>query len=262
MNCYDTNTIETNYKNINVLNKYYINEGIFPVAERFVEHYRINGTQKIISLKYNAITYNLFTTMYFIDEYTFNSHNDFKKMMNLQSGNFYLQAAYDNLYQLLYFMTFSNNKNELLFKDDHKRYQVEASFRIIDFIKNNRENIIVKELKKLYKSKMATIRKSNNYVKHNGQLEDYEKNTAEAYEVEFNQDDILQGIRKAKYNLENNINPMVSKVPKGKKIDLIELSHQIYLVVDDLLQILDKTMEIYIDDSYREMVRITNNVYL
>lgn len=200
--------------------------------------------------------------MYFIDEYTCNSHNDFKKMINLQSGNFYLQAAYDNIYQLLYFMTFSNSKNELLFKDDHKRYQVEESFRIIDFIKKHKENIIVKELNELYKNKMVIIRKSNNYVKHNGQLEDYDKNTAEAYEVEIDEADILQSISLAKYNLENNINPIVSKVPKGKKIDLNKLSHNIYLIVGDLLQILDKIMETYIDDTYREMIRITNNVYL
>ncbi|MCC3756514.1 hypothetical protein [Staphylococcus capitis] len=90
MNYYNTNTIEINYKNIKVLNKYYIDEVIFPVAERFVEKYKVNGTQKIISLKYNAVSFNLFTTMFFIGEYTFNSHNDFKKMMNLQSGNFYL----------------------------------------------------------------------------------------------------------------------------------------------------------------------------
>ncbi len=52
------------------------------------------------------------------------------------------------------------------------------------------------------------------------------------------------------------------KVPKGKKIDLNKLSHNIYLIVDDLLQILDKIIETYIDDTYREMIRITNNVYL
>ncbi|WP_428701043.1 hypothetical protein [Staphylococcus coagulans] len=109
---------------------------------------------------------------------------------------------------------------------------------------------------------MVIIRKSNNYVKHNGQLEDYDKNTAEAYEVEIDEADILQSISLAKYNLENNINPIVSKVPKGKKIDLNKLSHNIYLIVGDLLQILDKIMETYIDDTYREMIRITNNVYL
>ncbi|MFQ3803029.1 hypothetical protein AAA451_01860 [Staphylococcus equorum] len=256
MNYYDLNSLGLNYKNINVINKYYVEDTFFAVAEQFVEPYKITATQKILSIKYSSVTFNIFTSIYYLEQYCFNSNNKYKELINTQSSNFYIQAAYDNLYQLLNFMTLSEEENTKLYNDDQSRYDKEEKFRIGKLKRNNKNIEIIQQLENLYQNKVKLVRKHNNYVKHNGHIEEYEENKTKVYPFSFNESNPLETIEKLKYNVENDIDPLISKAPRGKKVELNELTSQILEIIEDLLAILDKIMEIYIDETYRELLRM------
>lgn len=256
MNYYDLNSLGLNYKNIYILNKYYVEDTFFAVAERFVNPYKITATQKILGIKYTSVTFNIFTSIYYLEQYCFNSNNKFQELINTQSSNFYIQAAYDNLYQLLNFMTLSEEENIKLYNDDQKRYDKEQNFRIGKLNRDNKNIEIIQLLEDLYQTKLKIVRKHNNYVKHNGHLEEFEENITKVYPLSFNKSNPLATIEKAMYNVKNDIDPLTSKAPRGKKVELNQLTGQILVIIEDLLDILDTTMEIYIDETYRELLRM------
>ncbi|MCD8920857.1 hypothetical protein [Staphylococcus gallinarum] len=256
MNYYDLNSLGLTYKNIDILNKYYVENTFFGVAEQFVEPYKITATQIILSIKYSSVTFNIFTSIYYLEQYCFNSNNKYQELINTQSSNFYIQAAYDNLYQLLNFMTLSEEENTKLYNDDQKRYYKEENFRIGKLKRDNKNIEIIQLLEDLYQTKLQVVRKHNNYVKHNGHLEEFEENITKVYPLSFNKSNPLETIEKAMFNVENDIDPLISKAPRGKKVELNDLTGRILEIIEDLLLILDKAMGIYIDDTYRELMRM------
>lgn len=153
-------------------------------------------------------------------------------------------------------MSLSEQENKELYNNDKKRYNKEKNFRIKNIKFNNENKEIIKLLEELYRTKLKEVRKTNNYVKHNGHLEEYEENTTKIYSLTFNKKDPLETIRKAMYNMKNDVNPLTYKAPKGKKVVLNNLASSILEIVEELLIILDKTMTVYIDKTYKELLRM------
>lgn len=136
MRYYNIEVLRVEYKNIDIINKYYVEDTFFAVAENFIDGWKINSTQKILGLKYSAVAFNIYTSIYYLEEYWFKCKDKFQELINIQSSNFYLQAAYDNLYQLLNFMSLSEQENKELYNNDKKRYNKEktSELKILNLI--------------------------------------------------------------------------------------------------------------------------------
>lgn len=257
MELYNLHTINNKYNNNKVINKYYLNDFAFNIGK---VNNKLIPTQEILSLKYSAVSFNLYTAMLFLDSYYSNSKTKFSNLVFLQTSNFYLQAAYDNLFQLLYFMTFDDNKNDKLLNNNDHRYKVEESFKFYNLKTNPQNKNIIKMVNKFYKNILKDVRYYNNYVKHNGQLDYYKTNETSIYQVPFDNNNIEQSIYAGMYNASNNINPITAKTPKSKHIDIDVLSNNIFKSIDELCYILSVTMTIYTDDIYKELCKLSRSL--
>ncbi|WP_301420177.1 hypothetical protein [Mammaliicoccus lentus] len=261
---YSLKGVLIDFKNEDIINKYFIDDTILAVGNKFKSEYRIKSTQKILFLKYKSVTFNIFTSVLYLNrfiefsKYKRTEFNDYNKLINIQSSNSYLQSAYDNLYQLINFMSYDEDTNKKFFENNNKRYNTEMNFRIENIKKVSHNKELIKIINNFYKDHMKKLRFYNNYVKHNGHLEEYEDDTTSIYQFDLDKENVLSSLERGLINVYNGVNPINTKAAKGYKVDLNELSEALQVAIDELLHILDMVMENYIDDSYRELIRIYN----
>lgn len=261
---YSLEGVQINFENGDVINKYYIDDTIFAVGNKFKSEYRLKSTQKMLFLKYKAVIFNIVTSIVYLNKYykfsssDKNDMNDYNKLINIQSSNSYLQSAYDNLYQLLNFMTYDENDNKTFYENDRKRFDTEINFRIKN-IKRVPQNIkLINIVNNYYKEHMKELRFYNNYVKHNGHIEEYEDGTTSIYQITLDNNNIKKSLEDGLKDAINGVNPIKSKAAKGYKVNLNEMSELLRNAIDELLRVLDVVMGSYVDEVYKELIRINN----
>ncbi|WP_323714367.1 hypothetical protein P3T97_11665 [Mammaliicoccus sciuri] len=252
------------FENGDVINKYYIDDTLLAVGEQFKNGFKIKSTQKMLFLKYKAIIFNIVTSIVYLNKYhkflssEKNELNDYNKLINIQTCNSYLQSAYDNIYQLLNFMTYSENDNKVFYESDRKRFATEIDFRIKNIKRVSHNKDLIKMVNRYYESHMKELRFYNNYVKHNGHIEEYEDGTTSIYQVILDKKDISGSLEEGMKAAINGVNPIKSKAAKGYKVNLNEMSELLRNAIDELLRVLDVVMGSYVDEVYKELIRINN----
>lgn len=247
--------LELDFPNSYLINKYYISDFMLGAGKAiFNDENKLNPKQEMLNLRYNAISFNLYCSMFYLDEYFKVFKIAPNNLMSLQTSNFYLQAAYDSLYQLLHFMTFNENKLKFYLKNEKKRQNEEKSLVIKDFKGNEENKHIVKLIKNFFFSRLKKIRDINNYVKHNGQLH-FQKNPEINFsEIDTNNKDLLDALLSATSDVKNGESELNATVVKNKKIDLVYVSENIYISINHLCYLLNLCMEMYTDNTYLELV--------
>lgn len=256
--------VQIHFENGDVINKYYIDDTILAVGNRFKSEYRLKSTQKMLFLKYKAVIFNIFTSIVYLNKYhNFSSSdksdmNDYYKLINIQSSNSYLQSAYDNLYQLLNFMTYDENDNKTFYNNDQKRINTEIKFRIKNIKRVPQNTELINMVNNYYEEHMKKLRFYNNYVKHNGHMEEYEDGTTSIFGITLDGNDIKKSVEDGLKDAINGVNPIKSKAAKGYKVNLNEMSELLISAIDELLRVLDVVMGSYVDEVYKELIRINN----
>lgn len=256
--------VQIHFENGDVINKYYIDDTFLAVGEQFKNNFKIKSTQKMLFLKYKAVIFNIVTSIVYLNNYIKfssgdkNDMNDYHKLINIQSSNSYLQSAYDNLYQLLNFMTYDEYDNKTFYENDQKRINTEINFRIKNIKRVPQNTELINMLNNYYEEHMKKLRFYNNYVKHNGHMEEYEDGTTSIFQITLDGNDIKKSVEDGLKDAINGVNPIKSKAAKGYKVNLNEMSELLISAIDELLRVLDVVMAYYVDEVYKELIRINN----
>lgn len=241
---YDENFFD--FPDFELINKYQLDQNMIGLSKvGFKIGYDLKPNQEILHLKYQAVTFNLYGSMYMFIHFKNNKDNAIG-LMYLQSSNNFLQSSWDCLFQMINMFNLEIGHAEKLIKDENKRIATEKKLKVYDYMVKHKNDEYIQNLKNLYDSKMKLVRNENNYVKHNGHV------SAEANRKEF---------KAGRIDLKTGESEIINQnLYRERGININKLSKDILECINKVLEFLNKYMEDHIDDLYKHLILLSNEV--
>lgn len=229
------------FQHFDVLNKFQLTQDAIALSKSvFTNGYNITPSQEILHLKYQAVCFNIYSSMYMYIKYL----EDISKPVNLiylQASNNYLQSSWDCIYQMISMFNLDDKHVTELLKDEEKRVKHEQRFNLSKYSsKNISSDNDVKKLDEIYQENMKVVREINNYVKHNGHISPQRREKFfEGFKVDLDTGE--QEFIKQDLHLE-------------RVVDVETLGHNIKECIVIVLNFIDTYMESNIDSTYRYLI--------
>ncbi|MDJ1153021.1 hypothetical protein QNJ25_03695 [Macrococcus caseolyticus] len=249
------------FNNFKKLNNYIYSRNLNGLGRiGFEKENRITYKQELLALKYDAVSFNIFSA---ISTYYMAQEKGISEEMSLiltQASNNFLQSAYDVTYQLLRVVSLSKQEAKVYLQDINKRISFERKFNLNGkgLVWDKKVVGYVEILNEYYKNTLRYLRTENNYIKHSGQVSAFEQdNEATFYQFQisdlFNSENVEDMLDKVKINQE----PIYNE----KSFNIENLKTALVIAIDQLIEIVDNIMFDITDDSYKELVRLSKEIY-
>ncbi len=249
------------FNNFKKLNNYTYSRNLNGLGRiGFKKESRITYKQELLALKYDAVSFNIFSA---ISTYYMAQEKGITEEMSLilvQASNNFLQSAYDVTYQLLRVVSLSKQEAKVYLQDINKRIKFEKDFKLSDksLVGDKEVARYVESLNEYYKNTLSYLRTENNYIKHSGQVSAFEQdNEATFYQFQisdlFNSESVEDVLDKVQIKQEPIYNEKIFNIEN--------LKTALVIAIDQLIEIVDNIMFDITDDSYKELVRLSKEVY-
>ncbi len=245
-----------------MLNKYTLDRNMTATSRTiFSNGFNFTPKQELISLKYDAITFNLYAsiTMYNMMNQT---NIEELKLIFQQSSNNFLQVSSDLCYQLLRIIELNDNKAIILLTDMKKRMNFEKELNLKTYTPQKCTENYYSLLQNFYKNINKFLRTENNYIKHSGNVSVGE-NPKVTEVFKFDIQDLLKLLSSQNENADgsyllNNAKEVIeAPIYNERDNSLDKIIKRLPVAINELLTILDKIMINEISDSYKEVLRLT-----
>lgn len=159
------------FQHFDVLNKFQLSHDAIAISKTvFINGNDIMPSQEILHLKYQAVCFNMYSSMYMYIKYLENISTSLN-LIYLQASNNYLQSSWDCIYQMISMFNLEDEHIKVLLNDEEERVKHEKRFNLFKYSSQNiSSSDDIKKLDKIYNHVMKSIREINNYVKHNGHI--------------------------------------------------------------------------------------------
>lgn len=235
------------FNNFNVLNKFQLSQNAIAISKAaFKKEAKIIPRQEMLHLKYQAVCFNLYSSMYMYTRYLDNI-NTSMNIIYFQSANNFLQSSWDSIFQMISMFNLEDEEVERLLLDEKERIKCEKKLNVGNYInKNKTSDKYIKTLDKIYKQSIKDIREINNYVKHNGHIR---ANSEER---------LFKGVKIDIQTLENEV--VKEEFNLERNVDIESLIQSIKNCINLILDFINTYMDDNIDDTYDYLIGFSRKI--